>query len=52
MIPELVEDGDIVLIDGPKDMDALNLLAKLSNQVRLGGPLSMMHTRGQYFANG
>ena len=37
LIPELVEDGDIVLIDGPKDMDALNLLAKLSNQVRLGG---------------
>ena len=30
LIPELVEDGDIVLIDGPKDMDALNLLAKIS----------------------
>ena len=37
LIPELVEDGDILLIDGPKDMDALNLLAKISNQVRLGG---------------
>ena len=52
LIPELVEDGDILLIDGPKDMDALNLLAKISSQVRLGGLLFMMLTRGQYFANG
>lgn len=26
LIPELVEDGDILLIDGPKDMDALLLI--------------------------
>lgn len=37
LIPRLVEDGDILLIDGPKDMDALNLIAKISNKVRLAG---------------
>lgn len=30
LIPELVQNGDILLIDGPKDMDALILIYKIS----------------------